>query len=389
MNQVLQGIEGGLPIKIWGEDIEETALEQAKNLAQLPFAFKWIALMPDCHMGYGMPIGGVMATKGVIVPNAVGVDIGCGMRAVETDIFADLSCPVDVLKEIMDKVRKEIPVGFNHHKKQQEHSVFDSVPDVPIISQQLDSAKKQIGTLGGGNHFIELQKAENGFLWLMIHSGSRNFGYRIAREYHQVAKLLCTKWYSDIPTVDLSFLPIGTREAGDYFECMNFALVFAEASRGMMMERFISAVSKAVGAFKIKRNIDVHHNYARYENHFGANVIVHRKGAISAREGESGIIPGSQGTCSYITRGLGNVESFNSSSHGAGRVMSRTRARTELSLDDTIKKLDESGVVHSIRKKDDLDEAPDAYKNIEDVMEYQKDLVAIEHKLTPLGVIKG
>jgi tRNA-splicing ligase RtcB len=388
MNQVLQGTEKGLPIKIWGEDIEETALEQAKNLAQLPFAFKWIALMPDCHMGYGMPIGGVMATQGVVVPNAVGVDIGCGMRAIQTNVFAkDIN--EKALKEIMGQVRKTIPVGFNHNKGAVEHKVFDEAPDFPIINQQLESARKQIGTLGGGNHFIELQVSESGYLWLMIHSGSRNFGYKIAQEYHKVAKLLCTKWRSDIPTVDLSFLPMGTKEATGYWHCMNFALEFSKANREVMMNRFMNAVLSILGTVGVVDEIDVHHNYARYENHFGENVIIHRKGAISAKFEERGIIPGSQGTCSYITRGHGNIESFKSSSHGAGRIMSRTKARKELDLDEEINSIEAKGVIHSIRSKEDLDEAPGAYKNIEDVIAYQKDLVMIEEKLTPLGVIKG
>ena len=200
--------EVGLPIKSWCKEPEEGAMEQAFNLAKLPFAFRHIALMPDTHEGYGMPIGGVMATQRVIVPNAVGVDIGCGMRAVETDLpCKDLDA--DMIKSIMGKTRDLIPVGFNHHEADQTWEGFGSAPDIRIIQQELNAAMKQLGTLGGGNHFIELREGDEGNLWLMIHSGSRNFGYKIAREYHNKAKKLCELWYSGIPTPDLAFLPNG------------------------------------------------------------------------------------------------------------------------------------------------------------------------------------
>jgi tRNA-splicing ligase RtcB len=368
------------PIKLWLDDIEDGALEQAKNLANLPFVYKHIAIMPDSHQGYGMPIGGVMATQGVVVPNAVGVDIGCGMRAVKTG----LPC-LGNIKDIMGKIREHIPVGFSHHKEVQAWDMWDEAPDEVIVQQELSSAKKQLGTLGGGNHFIEIQMGSDGYIWFMVHSGSRNFGYKIANHYHKVAQSLCEKWYSDIPDKDLAFLPIGLDAANDYMSAMNYALDFARENRSKMMH----AITEAAGVEDIQQMIDIHHNYAAWENHFGKNVIVHRKGATLAREDTIGIIPGSQGTKSYIVKGKGNPESFNSCSHGAGRKMGRKQATRELDLQDEIQRLDDQGIVHGIRNTKDLDEAAGAYKDISTVMSNQTDLVDIIVELTPLGVIKG
>jgi len=376
-----------IPIMIWGEDPEEGAMEQAFNLAKLRYAFHHIALMPDVHQGYGMPIGGVMATKDVIVPNAVGVDIGCGMRAVQTD-FKAKDIEIEDIKKILGKIREIIPVGFNHHKEKQKHEIFDDAPDIPIIQAELENAKGQLGTLGGGNHFIELQAGSDGFLWLMLHSGSRNFGYKIAREYHNKAKALCERWFSDIPHPDLSFLPMQDKAGEEYLDAMNYALKFAHGSRRLMMKQFVNIAKEVLGV-NIFVNLDIHHNYAQIEHHFGSDVIVHRKGAILARKGNTGIIPGSQGTASYITEGLGNERSFNSSSHGAGRRMGRKQAQRELNLKEQIKKLDNAGVVHSIRNEKDLDEAPDAYKDIDEVMKAQEDLCEIKVNLKPLGVVKA
>jgi tRNA-splicing ligase RtcB len=379
-----------IPIKTWVSDLEDGAYTQAINLSNLPFAFKHIALMPDCHQGYGMPIGGVMATKGVVVPNAVGVDIGCGMIAARTDLHSEFfdGDNKELLKEIMGKIRKQIPVGFEHNKKPIEAELFDfdNVPDLEIIKKQTPSAKKQLGTLGGGNHFLEIQKGNDGYIWIMIHSGSRNLGFKVANYYNDIAKYLCKQWYSNIPDKELSFLPIKTKEAKDYLEAMNFCLAFAKLNRSIMMEKCKLAISPYGDVIE---TISIHHNYARWENHFGTNVIVHRKGATSAKDGEIGIIPGSQGTKSYITVGKGNKDSFMSSSHGAGRMMSRTAAIKNLDYDAEVKKMDDLGILHSIRNKENLDEASGAYKDIDIVMENQKDLVDIKVELTPLGVIKG
>jgi len=378
-----------VPIKSWCDNPEEGALEQAKNLASLPFIFKQVCLMPDTHQGYGMPIGGVIACIHAIIPNAVGVDIGCGMCAVKTSAT---EITTEQIKEIFGYIRELVPLGFNHRTENQEWEGFNEVPNILIIKQELESAKKQLGTLGGGNHFIEIQKGSDGFIWLMVHSGSRNFGYKIAKEYNKKAQELCKMWYSNIPPFKgedgLAFLPIGSKEAKEYLEAMNFALKFAYADRKRMMNDICSSVYKVLGC-TWEPEINIHHNYVAIENHFGRNVWVHRKGATSAREGEFGIIPGSQGTSSYIVIGKGNRESFTSCSHGAGRTMSRGKARATLDLKEEIEQMDLKGIVHGLRTTKELDEASGAYKDIDLVMEEQKDLVDIAVKLTPLGVIKG
>jgi tRNA-splicing ligase RtcB len=312
-----------IPVKLWLNDIEEGALAQAKDIANLKFAFKHIAIMPDSHLGYGMPIGGVMATEQVIVPNAVGVDIGCGMTAIKSDIkVKDMT--QDELKRIMGEIRKVIPLGFNHQKEKQEWAGFDRAPDIGIIQRELEKAKYQLGTLGGGNHFIEIQRGDDGFVWLMIHSGSRNFGLQTATEYNNIAKKLCEKWSSDVPNQDLCFLPMDSKEGQEYFTAMNYALEFAYANRSLMINRVMEIIGG--GHFVSSPILNIHHNYAAMENHFGKNVLVHRKGATKATVGLTGIIPGSMGSPSYITEGLGNEESFQSSSHGAGRRMGRGEA---------------------------------------------------------------
>ena len=377
-----------VPAKVWSEKgtIEDTCLQQLKAISSLPFVYHHTILLPDGHMGYGMPIGGVLATEGAVIPNAVGVDIGCGMLAVKTSI-TDLT--VEQVKEIMGKVRTAVPVGFNHQKEDQPWSKFDEAPDIKVVQDQLSSARKQIGTLGGGNHFIELQKGSDGFVWVMIHSGSRNFGYQIAKVYNEKAKALCQRWYSDIPDTKLAFLPIETAEAKEYFVAMNYALDFSYANRLAMMQDVLGAFVGTTEGFITDKEVNIHHNYAAWENHFGKNVIVHRKGATLARENTIGIIPGSQGTKSYIVKGKGNKESFTSCSHGAGRKMGRKQATRELNLEDEIRRLDEQGIVHGIRNTKDLDEAAGAYKDINVVMDNQKDLVDILVELQPLGVIKG
>jgi tRNA-splicing ligase RtcB len=342
--------------------------------------------MPDAHQGYGMPIGGVLATSGAVVPNAVGVDIGCGMCAVRTSLTEYYSDP---LKVAMGEIRKRVPVGFNHHSEKQEWEGFSRAADVPVVKKELQAAAYQIGTLGGGNHFMEIQYGDDGRVWLMLHSGSRNFGLKIANEFHAKAKALCEKFHSYIPDPDLAFLPLGTQEADDYIAAMNYALSFALESRLRMISAMKESIRVAFGAVEFEDPINVHHNYARMENHFGHNVMVHRKGATSAKAGELGLIPGSQGTASYVVRGLGNPESFQSCSHGAGRKMGRKQACRELSLADEVKRLDDMGVIHGIRSEKDLDEAAGAYKDIDLVMANQVDLVEVVTKLRPLAVIKA
>jgi tRNA-splicing ligase RtcB len=406
------------PIKLWSEDIEEGALKQLRNIANLPFLYKWVCAMPDCHQGYGMPIGGVLAVKDVIIPNAVGVDIGCGMLAVKTSL-TEIS--TERLKEVMTLIRKYIPVGFNHHSKNQDEgiAIMPSITNsnLDIVEEEYNNAIKQIGTLGGGNHFIEIQKGSDGYIWFMIHSGSRNLGFKVANYYNKIAIDLNKKWYSNVPSnYELAFLPFGTKEYDNYLSEMNYCVEFALANRRLMAERIKFAFTQTpcfecngaggykgnkcvtcagtglyINTYDIKfdEEINISHNYAAMENHYGENVMVHRKGATLAREGTMGLIPGSQGTKSYVVRGKGNSESFMSCSHGAGRKMSRTKAQKELNLEQEIKNMEDKGILHSIRNTNDLDEAPGSYKDISVVMENQKDLVDILIELSPLGVIKG
>ncbi len=387
------------PIKMWLNDIEDGALEQAKNLANLPFTFKHIAIMPDCHQGYGMPIGGVLATKDIIIPNAVGVDIGCGVACCKLSVT---EITIDQIKQIFggskeykEGIRTLIPVGFSHHSKKQgidwmpELNLYDS--NSPIYDN-FDSSQKQIGTLGGGNHFIEIQKGSDEHIYIMIHSGSRNLGFKVAKNYNEIAKGLNEKWYSSVNSKwDLAFLPVDSDEGQSYISDMKYCVEFAKHSRLLMMTRCLEAFNTIFDEIYPENNInsywDVAHNYVSLENHFGENVWVHRKGATKAMKGQIGLIPGSQGTSSYIVEGLGNPDSFMSCSHGAGRLMSRTKAKELLNLEDEIKKM--GNIVHGIRHKNNLDEADGAYKNINEVMDNQSDLVKIKTKLTPLGVIKG
>ncbi len=380
-----------IPVKMWLNDLEPGAEDQARNLANLPFAFKHVALMPDAHEGYGMPIGGVLATKGLIIPNAVGVDIGCGMCAVRTNLE---TLETETTKKIMSGIRNLVPLGFDHQKTAQDTALMPTTENIVkfgIVERQYIAALKQIGTLGGGNHFIEIQKGSDGKVWIMIHSGSRNIGLRVAEHYNKVAKRFNEMWFTSVDSKkDLAFLPIETREAKDYMNEMQYCVDFAFANRKLMMDNILMTFKTIIGkGFEAEDLINIAHNYARWEHHFGSNVLVHRKGATSAREGETGIIPGSQGTKSYIVKGKGNTESFQSCSHGAGRKMGRKQAIRELSLEAEAKALDEKGVIHAIRNERDLDEAPGAYKDIDIVMENQKDLVDIEVELTPMAVIKG
>jgi len=383
-----------VPVFNWCPEIEDGAMAQIDNLAQLPFVFKRISIMSDCHQGYGMPIGGVMAAEGVIVPNAVGVDIGCGMCAVKSNLRA---IDTDLLKKIMGEIRKVIPLGFNKHDKEQDIKLMPDNEELKlIVYQEYNNALKSLGSLGGGNHFIEIQKGDDGHIWIMIHSGSRNLGFKVAQHYNKLAVELNEKWKSEVPkSWGLAFLPVDSQEGQDYIKEMQYCVDFALANRKLMMERVKGIVAKVIqeswidGIISIgfEPMINIAHNYASLENHFGKNVWVHRKGATKATKGLVGIIPGSQGTKSYIVEGLGNKESFMSCSHGAGRKMSRSQARKELSLVEEQYKME--GIVHGIRSAQDLDEAPGSYKDIGKVMENQKDLVKILVELTPLAVIKS
>lgn len=375
-----------VPIKLWLESPEEGALQQAKDLANLPIAFRHIAIMPDSHQGYGMPIGGILSSKTGIVPNAVGVDIGCGMCSLRTNL-EQIDSPD--LKNIMKHIRKTVPVGFKHHKVKQDKKWMPPLEaDLPIVTQEFENARDQVGTLGGGNHFIEIQRGSDGFIWIMVHSGSRNIGFTVAKHYHKKA-MEREHWKEDGITPDLAYFEKGTQDYDDYYREMNYCIDFALHNRKLMMERVKDAFTETVPSVDFSNFINKPHNFAALETHYGEKVMVHRKGATRAEKDEWGMIPGSQGSPSYLIKGKGNPQSFNSCSHGAGRVMSRNKARKTLDFKKEVAQLKKQGILHALRHKKDLDEAPSSYKNIKTVMENQQDLVDIEIELEPLSVIKG
>lgn len=381
------------PVKVWAKTVDPHAWKEIDNLSRLPFIYHHLAFMPDVHGGMGMPIGGVLATKDVVIPNAVGVDIGCGMCAVKTSLMAE-DIPKQLIREkIMSGIRSRIPLGMDHHAEPQDESLMPQGHDIDkllVVSRQYKSARRQVGTLGGGNHFIELQKDGDGYLWIMLHSGSRNLGKQVGDYYNQFAKKLNSIMYTRVdPEWQMHFLPIGVKEFTDYWKEMSYCVDFAFCNRKLMMDRIQEIVADALPQVVFDPMINIAHNYAAWEHHYGQNVIVHRKGAVRARAGETGIIPGSQGTSSYIVEGLGCPEAFMSSSHGAGRVMSRKEAIRTLSLEKEKEMLDSKGIIHGIRSANHLDEAASAYKDIDEVMANQTDLVKIRTRLSPIAVIKG
>ena len=381
------------PVKIWTNDVEETAMRQIENLTTLPFLHHHLAIMPDVHTGMGMPIGGVLACDGAVIPNAVGVDIGCGMCAVKTNWkMEDLPAHV-IRKEIMKGIRARIPLGMDHHKEAQDVKYLPQGHDIDkmeIVKRRQHSILHEVGTLGGGNHFIELQKDEEGNLWIMIHSGSRNLGKQVGDYYNKIAVSLNEKWHSVVsPEIRLPFLPHGTREFGAYWNEMKYCIDFALCNRKLMMERIQEVIADSLKGIEFEPMINIAHNYAAFEHHFGKDVIVHRKGATLAREGVIGIIPGSQGTASYIVKGLGNPDSFCSCSHGAGRVLSRKAAIKTLDMNAEVRNLEAKGIIHAIRCQDDMQEASGAYKDIDTVIANESDLVKLKTKLLPIAVIKG
>ena len=403
--------EHHLPIKAWQSEeaaLDAVCIEQASHLAQLPFAQKWIALMPDAHAGKGMPIGGVIACENAVIPNAVGVDIGCGMGFVETGI------PVQLLREtvtgsgnlvqtICGNILRTVPTGFAHHQKPQTSAVLDRAKEEmqryesdTALLPQIDEGYYQAGTLGGGNHFIELQEDENGMCCIMLHSGSRHFGNIVGQYFNKIAAALNARWHSAVdPAWRLPFLPVDSDEGTRYLEWMQLCMDFAYENRSKMLakvkEIFAEAVMNHTDAVPVfSEEINCHHNYAALEHHFGRDLYVHRKGAIRAREGELAIIPGAMGSYSYIVRGKGNPESFCSSSHGAGRSCSRSAAMQRYSVQEVMTDLNGMDVVLAKKNHADIaEEARFAYKNIDQVMAQQADLTEPVKKLFTVGVVKG
>lgn len=391
-----------LPIKIWlpKDSLDEKTQDTAEMLANLPYAFHHVAIMPDAHPGIGMCIGGVLATKGVVVPAAVGVDIGCGMCFFSTNIpvasLRDVKTGSgELIHAIMANISRNVPTGFCKHKTSQSQNY--PVLDIPllghdVIENERENAALQLGTLGGGNHFIELQVNEEGMLCFMLHSGSRHLGLTIAKHYIQVAQNLNDKYYSNCPS-DMSFLPVDSEEGEDYLFAMEYALCFAAQNRKLMLERcksiILNMVEKYVGitGVVISNEINAHHNYAALEHHYGENVWVHRKGAIRARTEEMGIIPGSCGTGSYIVKGNGNAESFMSASHGSGRKYGRKEAERVIERTDHARSL--TGIITTNNINKLVDESPLAYKDIHDVIKNESDLVTTVMKLKPIAFLKG
>lgn len=399
------------PVKVWletKEDLEGSCLEQAYHLSELPFLHKWVCLMPDTHAGKGMPIGGVIAAKDVLIPNAVGVDIGCGMAYTETNIRLEDVKKVatgngTLIQAIIGDIMRNIPVGFAHHKTVMPCYTLDLAyeemeqyeKDGELLGQ-LEAGYYQIGTLGGGNHFIELQEDENGMLSVMIHSGSRHFGKAVCDYFHNQARALNQKWYSQVPTeYRLSFLPADSNEGRQYRNWMNLSMDFARENREKMMLVVKAILEKWIGKYtsidlEFSHDINCHHNYAALETHYGEEVWVHRKGAVRAGEGELAVIPGAMGSYSYVVMGKGNQESFCSSSHGAGRWYSRKGAMAAFTCQQVMQDLAEQGVVLGKKGKADVaEESRFAYKDIEVVMDNQQELVVPVKRLKTVGVVKG
>lgn len=399
--------EKGVPIKAWtkGVPVEEAAQKQLLNVAQLPFVFKWVAAMPDVHYGIGATVGSVIPTKGAIIPAAVGVDIGCGMMAVKTSLTA--SQLPDNLHGIRTAIEKAVPHGRTDNGGKNDRGAWSQPPASTVeawakLSERFERivAKysklnhpqriNHLGTLGTGNHFIEVcLDAEDQNVWFMLHSGSRGVGNRIGTFFIELAKGDMRKWMINLPDADLAYLPQGTDHFDDYVEAVHWAQEYALFNRQLMMENIISAVRDCGLAPPFDATLEAvncHHNYVTWEHHYGENILITRKGAVRAREGDMGIIPGSMGARSYIVRGKGNPESFTSCSHGAGRAMSRTEAKRRFSVADHIAAT--KGV--ECRKDEDvIDETPMAYKSIDAVMEAQKDLVEIVRTLRQVVCVKG
>ena len=369
------------------EKVEGGALAQLYVLKSLPFTVA-VASMPDIHQGVGVPIGTVLATKNVVIPNAVGVDIGCSMTA---SLFnASDVLHTELLRKISDEIKKVIPVGNNNLSGNPEGYMDITIDDNAsnFCKEEFEKRRHQIGTLGGGNHFIEIQRSDmEGQYCLMIHSGSRSFGHSIATYYNNIAKELNGKWYSKIdPKVNLAFIPFGDPNFDSYITDASAAEFFAFLSHRSMLRQCLNIIYSRVDA-NVVESIYTKHNFVSLENHFGQNVYVHRKGAVKAIEGRKVIIPGSMGSPSYIAVGLGEKTSLTSCSHGAGRLMSRTSAKGNLDLTQEMEKL--KGVVTDMTSIDKLDEAPGAYKDIDEVMKLQEKLVTPVTKLYPLMTMKG
>ena len=404
--QVIQGNKGGL-IKAWidGVTVEDQARAQLDNIAQMPFIHKHVAIMPDVHWGMGATVGSVIPTKGAIIPAAVGVDIGCGMMAHRTNLRAD-DLP-DNLFAIRSAIEARIPHGRTDNGGKNDRGAWNEPSEVaankfklhadglaeivakhPKIAQAAERAPNHMGSLGTGNHFVEICLDEENYVWIMLHSGSRGIGNRIGSYFIELAKQDMRKWFVNLPDMDLAYMPEGTDHFNDYMQAVAWAQKFARSNREVMMEATIAAIRSVITKpfYSEMMAVNCHHNYVSHEKHFGQDVLITRKGAVSAQKGELGIIPGSMGAKSFIVCGKGHREAFCSCSHGAGRSMSRTQAKAKFTLEDHAKA---TAGVECRKDIDVIDETPGAYKNIDDVMRAQADLVDIVHTLRQVVCVKG
>ncbi len=398
-------VEGGVPIKMWtkGVPVEDEARKQLENAARLPVVFKHVAAMPDVHLGIGATVGSVIPTIKAIIPAAVGVDIGCGMMAAKTTLRAE-DLP-DNLGPLRSAIEQAVPHGSVPRHRGRDPGSWEN-PPVSVdqvwatLADEFDllcelhprlantNNRKHLGTLGSGNHFIEICLDEAGFVWFMLHSGSRGVGNAIGTHFIELAKKDAELHQRNLPDKDLAYFEEGARYFGDYVRGVSWAQKFAMRNREVMMANLIATVRKVI-AKPFESHVEAvncHHNYVQQERHFGQDVFITRKGAVSARRGELGIIPGSMGARSYIVRGLGNPESFESCSHGAGRVMSRTKAKKMFSVADHIKATEG---VECRKDANVVDEIPMAYKDIDAVMAAQQDLVEVVHTLKQVVCVKG
>ncbi len=399
----------GAPIKAWtvGVPFEAEAEAQLRRVAALPFIHKWVAVMPDVHAGIGATVGSVVATKGAIIPAAVGVDIGCGMMAVKTTLTAtDLP---DNLRALRTAIEAAVPHGRTDNGGPNDRGAWSDLPagvgaawaELEPGYQELSakfpklgrgSSVSQLGTLGTGNHFIEVCLDEEDHVWFMLHSGSRGVGNRIGSFFIELAKKDMRTWMVNLPDENLAYLPEGTEHFGDYWKAVSWAQKFAAKNRELMMSAVVAAVSDDAHKTSLPPfalvdvAVNCHHNYVAREHHYGANVLVTRKGAVRAAEGDLGIIPGSMGAKSFIVRGKGNRESFHSCSHGAGRKMSRTAAKKRFTVEDHA---EATKGIECRKDADVIDETPAAYKSIDDVMNAQRELVDVVHTLRQVVCVKG
>jgi tRNA-splicing ligase RtcB len=402
----IENVSGGVPIRSWtvGVPFEEKAREQVRRVASLPFVFKWVAVMPDVHAGLGATVGSVIPTVGAVMPSAVGVDIGCGMMAVRTTLRAS-DLPVD-LRPLREAIERAVPHGRTHHGGRGDKGAWGN-PPAPVVEawSRLEAGYRaivsnypkidrgptieQLGTLGTGNHFIEICLDEADQVWVMLHSGSRGVGNRIGSDFVELAKREARRWFLALPDPDLAYFPEGSEHFEGYLSAATWAQEYAAANRELMLDAIVGALVRSgrLPAFELEgERVNCHHNYVARESHYGRNVLVTRKGAVRARHGDLGIIPGSMGARSYVTRGLGNAESFTSCSHGAGRAMSRTAAKKAFTLEDHARA---TAGIECRKDADVIDETPGAYKSIDAVMAAQRDLVEVLHTLRQVVCVKG